>query len=152
MLDCDSHKKCVSFTVKQVEEICAEKNINLTDLRKRILKVIFKDHKAVKAYDVLKELRKNNISDKPPTIYRALDFFIKNKIIHKIHSLNSYIVCSHLGKHSDCHFLICTNCNKIEECCNENLKSSIKESAQNKDFTIENSNVEIIGICKNCQS
>lgn len=151
MNNCKGHSKCVNETIVKAREICDKNNFNLTELREKILEIIFRDHKPVKAYDVLKELEKEGISDKPPTIYRALDFFIKNKIIHKIHSLNSYFVCSHLGKHSDCHFLICKKCNKIEECCNQKLTNSIKSSSSDNEFFIEDSNVEILGICKNCQ-
>lgn len=153
MKSCDSHshQKCVDKLIKQAREICIKNNLRLTPLREKILEIIFQNHKAIKAYDVLKELEKHNISDKPPTIYRALDFFITNKIIHKIHCINSYLVCSHPGMHNDCSLFICEKCNSVEENCDNNISKLIVEDAKNNNFTIKNKNIEILGICQNCQ-
>lgn len=148
---CQTHQKCVKNTVEQAKEICLKNGLRLTEMRERILEIIFEDHGAVKAYDVLKKLKNHGISDKPPTIYRALDFFIENKIIHKLHSINSYVVCSHLGVCSDCHFMICKKCNKVEECCGEELAQIITNISKKTGFAIDDSNVELVGLCEGCQ-
>lgn len=148
---CHNHKSCINEVVESVEKLCAEKSINFTDLRKKILKTIFADHKSVKAYDILKKLKEKEISDKPPTIYRALDFFMEHGIIHKIHSTNSYVVCDHFQEDHQCHFLICEKCNLVIECCNAEINKIIALNASAKNFKAREKNIEILGICQNCQ-
>ena len=107
------------------------------------------------SYEILDQLQKQQIKDtppKPPIVYRILDFFIENKIVHKINSNNSYIICSHLDKHQNCYFLICNECGLVEECCNEELKKAILHTTSKNDFLEQNISLEIMGLCKNCQN
>jgi Fur family zinc uptake transcriptional regulator len=150
MTSCKSHKKCISKTLDEVAEFCKKNSLKLTPLRKKILEIVLKDHKAVKAYDILDELRKDGFSDKPPIVYRVLDFFIEHKIIHKINSLNAFISCEHLDTHKNCSFLICEKCNDVSECCNKKIEKAIKVTNEDNNFILTKANVEIVGICKNC--
>ena len=109
MSTCKNHKTCVNETLKNVETICKQKELKLTKLRQRVLKLIWKSHSYVKAYDLLEELKQIDPAAKPPTIYRSLDFLIENGFIHKIQSLNAYIGCAHPNEHKECYFLICKN-------------------------------------------
>lgn len=151
-MNCNNHKRCFDEALKDLESICKQKSLKLTNLRKKIFAIIYENHSAVKAYDVLKKLQESKISDKPPTIYRALDFFIKNNIVHKIHSLNSYIVCSHLNKHYECQLFICEKCKNIQEFCNPELTNFIKKIGKNNRFEILPQILEIKGFCKECNN
>ncbi|MEK6734752.1 MAG: transcriptional repressor, partial [Pseudomonadota bacterium] len=84
------------------------------------------------------------------TIYRILDFFLENRIVHKLESQNKYIGCSHPGEMHNCYFLICNKCNKVEEACNENILKAIYEKFEKKHFIVEHINLEIFGTCVNC--
>ena len=117
MSECKNHKICIDEALKKAEIICSDKGVKLTKLRQRVLKLIWKSHGYVKAYDLLNDLKKIDAAAKPPTIYRSLDFLIKHGFIHKIQSLNAFVGCSHPEEHKNCYFLICKECNNIEECC-----------------------------------
>ena len=86
---CDNHEKCISTTIDQVEKICTEKGLRFTKIRKAILEIIWESHQPIKAYDILSKISNINYSEKPPTVYRALDFLMENGFVHKINSLNS---------------------------------------------------------------
>ena len=116
MKKCKSHKSCIKEALIEAKIICGQRGVNLTKLRETVLKLIWKNHSYVKAYDLLEELRKIDHSAKPPTIYRSLDFLMENGFIHKIQSLNAFVGCSHPSEHDECYFLICKECQNIEEC------------------------------------
>ena len=91
MSNCKTHKTCINEALKKAEIICNERGIKLTKLRQTVLKLIWKSHNYVKAYDLLDDLKKIDGSAKPPTIYRSLDFLMQNGFIHKIQSLNAFV-------------------------------------------------------------
>lgn len=150
MSSCSNHKKCVKESLKKAEEICKEKNLRFTDLRKNVFLIILQSHQPSKAYDILDVLKKNDSSAKPPTIYRALDFLLENGLIHKLHISNSYVSCSHPLKHKKCSFLICNKCHEVSECCDEKLTQELYQIGLQNNFEIQDANVEIRGICSSC--
>ncbi|HIP94625.1 MAG TPA: hypothetical protein EYH20_04740 [Leucothrix sp.] len=60
--------------------------------------------KPAKAYDVLKKLVNGEGAQMPPTVYRALDFLLKNGLVHKINILNAFVGYFHPGRHKQCYF------------------------------------------------
>jgi Fur family zinc uptake transcriptional regulator len=150
MKNCESHKNCVEDAIKIAEEVCKKQKVKFTNQRKKVLELLWQNHKPVKAYDLLKSLNKAD-SIQPPIVYRALDFLLENGLAHKINSLNSYIGCSHPLKHKNCYFLICLECKEISECCDRELDHLIEKITDKNKFQLQKSILEISGICKNCQ-
>ena len=150
MNTCIDHKICLEDALKKARVLCNEKGVKFTELRERVLKLIWKSHTYVKAYDLLDDLKKIDGSAKPPTVYRSLDFLIENGFIHKIESLNAFIGCSHPQKHKECYFLICKDCQNIEECCSESLNKIVKSTSEKSHFKTNSVTLEIAGICQEC--
>ena len=150
MSTCKNHKTCVNKTLKKVETICKQKELKLTKLRQRVLKLIWKSHNYVKAYDLLEELKQIDPAAKPPTIYRTLDFLIENGFIHKIQSLNAYIGCAHPNEHKECYFLICKKCQNIEECCSKKIDKVVTSTTVKNNFKPNQVTFEISGVCQEC--
>ncbi len=97
----------------------------------------------------------------PPTVYRALDFLLQQKLIHRIASLNAYIGCidpgrPHSGQHLICRrphsgqHLICRLCGTVAEVDEEAISGAIAASARDLQFSVERQTVEVTGICVNC--
>lgn len=148
---CNNHNLCISTALIKVEALCIDKKIKFTDLRKRIFKLIWESHVPLKAYDLLEKLKIDEKSAKPITVYRILDIFLENKIIHKIQSQNTYLGCSHPGEDHNCYFLICKKCNKVEEGCQNDLLENIYSNLAKNEFNTEHITLEILGVCKNCK-
>jgi len=145
---CKNHQKCFKEAVKAAELICKKKHLKFTKDRKAIFELIWGSHEPVKAYDLLKSLDKNSLH--PPLVYRALNFLLENKFIHKIDSINSYFGCSHPDSNHDCYFLICSKCYNVAEACEDNLEKEVMLVAKKKGFFVENISLEITGVCKSC--
>lgn len=145
-----NHTVCIENAVEAAERICAERGSRFTDLRRRILTMIWQGHKAVKAYDLLDQLANEGGSAKPPTVYRALDFLMDEGLVHKIESLNAYVGCPHpVGDHVS-QFLICDNCETVEEVTSDTLRKSVQAASAEKGFTIKRQTLELHGLCAAC--
>ena len=150
MKKCKSHKSCIKEALIEAKIICDQRGVKLTKLRETVLKLIWKNHSYVKAYDLLEELRKIDRSAKPPTIYRSLDFLMENGFIHKIQSLNAFVGCSHPSEHDECYFLICKECQSIEECHSKNINEFVRSTSNTNNFSANQVTLEISGICQEC--
>lgn len=150
MSTCKNHKISIDEALKKAEIICNKKGVKLTKLRQKVLTLILKNHGYVKAYDLLNDLKKNDASAKPPTVYRSLDFLMEHGFIHKIQSLNAFVGCSHPEEHEDCYFLICKECKNIEECCSNTVKKVLTSTSGKNNFSPNQVTLEITGICQDC--
>lgn len=150
MIKCTNHRNCLDSLEEKINTICKERNLNFTDLRRRIFSIISKSHGMIKAYDILFEMRKENPLTEPPTVYRALDFLTENNLVHKINSLNSYVTCYHLIEEGFCFFLICNKCSSIIESTDSKFSDLIMNAAKKNKFLLKKSSLEIEGLCKSC--
>lgn len=149
---CSDHHSCIDDALQTAEKVIKSKGLQFTELRRSVLRLIWESHRPAKAYDLLEKIKINDPRAQPPTIYRTLDFLLETGLVHRLHSLNSFVGCSHPNEHCDCYFLICNQCHEISECCQTELKHALAETARHQHFTPQNITLEIEGICKKCSS
>lgn len=145
------HDACIDNAVEEAARICAERGSRFTDLRRRILIMIWQGHRAVKAYDLLDQLAAEGGSAKPPTVYRALDFLMEEGLVHKIQSLNAYIGCPHPGEDHISQFLICDACENVQEVSSTGLSDAVQSASKSASFKIKRQTLELHGVCSECQ-
>lgn len=148
-----SSQLCHEHTLTKIEQICAKRNIRLTPQRKAVIQLMLKADRAMSAYDLLDQLREIEPQAKPPTIYRALDFLIEQAFIHKVESINSYILCPNFDDLSHISILfICNKCQTIHEEHSSVIEQALQTIAAERQFTIQHSILEIQGTCQSCLS
>lgn len=145
------HNLCIKSAIIVAEQLCTSRGAHLTPIRHKVLELILNSHKAIKAYDLLDQLKPLNDAAKPATVYRALDFLLEQGLIHRVESLNAFVGCHSSGKQHDQLLLICTNCLNIEERQANPVWQSLQEELQMADFVPKRKTIEIQGLCKNCQ-
>jgi len=99
----------------------------------------------------LEKLQIENPKAQAMSVYRVLDFLMKNTLIHRIERLSAFVTCSHLT--DDAHasqWLICKTCGKAQE-CHLPIESLIHELEQQNGFMVTESTVELQGICHRCE-
>ena len=109
------------------------------------------NEEAMKAYDLLDSLTRPGERVMPPVVYRALDFWVSHGFVHRIASLNAYVVCGHPLHNHGCQLLICSHCGQALEVCNPRLREAILETARASGFHFEKVALEIHGRCPRCQ-
>lgn len=138
-------------TAKAVAAASLKLGIRLTPTRLKVMEIISQFAKPVTAYEILDKLKKFHKNPAPPTVYRALEFLLEHRFIHKINSTNQYVACAHLGHGELAQFLICTNCGQVQELHSAQLEQEIKKTVGKIGFTCDSFPVEILGLCKACQ-
>jgi len=131
-------------------EICKSKNVRFTPVRQQVFTLMAEHQGAISAYDLLEKLQAFDSKAKPPTIYRALEFLLENHFIHRIESLNAYIMCCHLGCEHPMQLLICNNCKDIIELSDPVIDEAFSLKASQFNFRITNQVIEAHGLCDTC--
>ncbi len=86
----------------------------------------------------------------PPTVYRTLDFLVEHGLIHRVHTLNAFVGCSHpAGPHSDVLF-ICRECQTASEVHSPQVYKAIHICAAEQQFKVVQQMLEVVGICAGC--
>ena len=133
---------------KKAVDFCIKNKHRLTVPRLNVLKILTSSSKPMTAYQILKKLGELMDNPKPPTAYRAIEFWKKYNFVHRIESLNAYSVCSSNHLHSGGQFMICNDCGKVIETHLCSLPSAFKKILKEQMFTLSNWNLEISGVCK----
>jgi len=131
---------------------CLKKKKSLTPSRTLVIKTLSKHKKPISAYELRDEINNNgDVNINISQIYRVLDFWIDLGLIHKISSINKFLLCiTPEEKHT--HMLnFCTVCEKVFETCNKQMGLNLKKSTAKLDLAFNNTrSVEIPVICPQC--
>ncbi len=137
----------------QAQKVCFKKGARFTKVREQVFLLLAKRKGAVGAYDLLEELRALDAAAKPATIYRALDFLSKQGFVHKIESINAFVMCHHFGEcNHPVQLLICDSCGQVDEIQSNNFDLALRAMADTSGFTISHQIVEAHGSCQRCNS
>ena len=131
---------------------CLKKKKTLTPSRTLVIKTLSKHKKPISAYELRDEVNKNkHININISQIYRVLEFWINLGLIHKISSINKFLLCTSPDeKHT--HMLnFCTVCEKVFETCNKKMGLNLQKSTAKLDLAFNNTrSIEIPVICSKC--
>jgi Fur family zinc uptake transcriptional regulator len=135
---------------KRALNFCIKNKHRYTKPREKVLKIIASSNKPLRAYDVLKQLAFVLKNPKPPTVYRAIEFWEKYNFIHRIESLNAYSLCEAEHSHEGSQFLICNQCGDVIESHFCEIPKIIKKKIEKNIFIPKSWNLEIKGVCSKC--
>ena len=131
---------------------CLKNKKSLTPSRTLVIKTLSKHKKPISAYELRDKINdKGDVNINISQIYRVLQFWIDLGLIHKISSINKFMLCiTPEEKHT--HILnFCTVCEKVFETCNEQMGLNLKKSTAKLDLAFNNTrSVEIPVICPQC--
>ncbi len=160
----DAHSSVIQ-RLEQAKQYCKEHGFRFTRLRQQVYKLVLEADKPIGAYDLLaimqqKKLATNKTNNKlnskkktiaPPTVYRSLDFLLKVGFIHQLASINAFVPCCHPREKHIAAFLICSNCQTVQECNNTAVRQLMDNTQKELGFIVETSTIEMTGLCQKCQ-
>lgn len=146
-----NHQRCIAEALDKAAELCRERGARLTELRRRVLELVWRSHEPIGAYAILEELQRSRTGAAPPTVYRALDFLLGQGLIHRIESLNAFVGCPTPDRRHSGQFLICSDCGRVAEIDDSKVGSAIARSAASQGFTVDRLTVELRGRCPACK-
>lgn len=145
-----NHAGCISDALQAAETACARDKLHFTPVRRRVLEILLREHRAMGAYDILEILASDGMGSQPPVAYRALDFLVKHGFAHRIERLNAYTACTQPDQDHVPAFLICRGCKTVAETETHLEQGRLGQAAQKVNFTIERIVVEAEGLCPAC--
>ena len=126
--------------------------IKLTSLRKAVLSLLWGMKKPLKAYEILTDLLKTKPNATPPTVYRALDFFVAQGVVHKIESIQSYTLCTEPTNPLASEVLmVCDHCHAVVEAFDPVVGDLLTRLAKTHHFALKDDAIELKGCCNGCR-
>lgn len=145
------HANCTAETLAHAEAHLAAQKARLTPVRRRVLEILLEEHRALGAYDVLNRLSQDGFGNQPPVAYRALEFLVEHGLAHRISAKNAFAACMHPGERHSAVFLICTECDRLDEAEASAIHAEIETAAGAEGFSVTSTVVEAIGVCAACR-
>jgi Fur family transcriptional regulator, zinc uptake regulator len=131
-------------------EACARDGETLTPLRRAVLALVLEAPRPLTAYQLLEQLQEKRRAA-PPTIYRALDFLLARRLVHRIERLGAYVACAEPDhEHALVQFLICRQCHTVKELDDHAVAEAVVKAASGAGFRLEHAVIEIDGLCASC--
>ncbi|WP_245445565.1 Fur family transcriptional regulator [Mesorhizobium kowhaii] len=116
-----------------------------------MLEAISHAGKPVSAYDILDEIRPYGIRS-PVQVYRAIKKLIEDGTVHKVESLNAFVLCvgPHAHRRGSAILAICEQCGRVTEFCDDSVDRRLAEWARSEGFQIGSVSIEVNGRCADC--
>jgi len=142
----------IDKALSRAQLICAARGARLTPVRRRVLELILASDQPAGAYALLAELQRGRGKLGPPTVYRALEFLLAHKLIHKLESSAAFIACSDVEHPHESQFIICEDCGATEELQDETIVEGLRRLGELRGFAVARQVVEARGLCPVCRA
>jgi Fur family transcriptional regulator, zinc uptake regulator len=134
------------------QRLCAARGARLTPVRRRVLELILRADQPIGAYALLAELQGERGKLGPPTVYRALDFLLAHKLVHKVESVSAYIACEDVEHPHESQFMICDDCGATEEIQDAAIVESLRRLGEDRGYVVGRQVIEARGLCPACRA
>lgn len=121
-----------------------------TPSRIAVLDVLQDERRPLDVGEILTFLQGRNIEINQATVYRMLDAFYKNGLIHRFEFQEGKYRYEIAGRR-DHHHLICENCGQIADISDCGVGELEDEIQAKKKFLVKRHALEFYGLCQNCQ-
>lgn len=142
----------IEAALSRAQLICTMRSARLTPVRRRVLELILSSDQPMGAYALLGELQRGRGKLGPPTVYRALEFLLAHKLIHKVETSSAFIACVDIEHPHESQFMICDDCGATEELHDEDIVRSLRRLGERRGFAVERQIVEAHGLCPACRT
>jgi len=140
----------VADGLARAETLCQQRGKRLTPIRRKVLEILLKQGRSVKAYDLLDKIRFEQPNAAPPTVYRALDFLIEEGLIHRLDAVNAWSACHDAGGAPHNLLIICTQCGAVAELNDAKLSRELAHRVKAAGFVPAHSETELRALCSTC--
>lgn len=142
----------IERALRRAQQLCATQGARLTPIRRRVLELILTADHPIGAYTLLAALQSERGKIGPPTVYRALDFLLHHKLVHKIESVSAFVACDDVEHPHESQFMICDDCGAAEEIQDEAIVRSLRRLGEDRGFAVGRQVIEARGLCPTCRA
>lgn len=131
---------------------CTAQGAQLTQQRREVLELLLQRQGTAKAYDLQEDMQARHGRVAPTTVYRALDFLIEQRLVHKVDTTNTYVVCTGDHHPHPTMMLVCTQCGSVSEWHDHTRFDALRAQVASALPGFAASGLEIKGRCAGCAS
>jgi Fur family zinc uptake transcriptional regulator len=117
-----------------------------------VLELVLSSDQPMGAYALLAKLQRGRGKLGPPTVYRALEFLLAHKLIHKLETTAAFVACSDIEHPHESQFMICDDCGATEELHDKAIVESLRRLGERSGFAVARQVVEARGLCHACRA
>jgi Fur family transcriptional regulator, zinc uptake regulator len=142
----------IAIALARAQRICALRGARMTPVRRQVLELILQADQPMKAYALLAQLEAERGKLGPPTVYRALDFLLAHKLVHKVETSNAFVACGDVEHSHESQFVICEDCGATEEIQDDDIVRTLRRLGEGRGFAVERQVIEARGRCPACRT
>ncbi len=142
----------IAYQLSTAESLCHERGKRLTPIRRKVLEILLREHRSLKAYELLELIRAVQPGAAPPTVYRALDFLVEQGLVHRLDAINAWSACMDAAGEPHDLLVVCVHCGAVAELSDPALKHQLADKVANTGFTLSSHETELRGLCQPCQT
>jgi Fur family transcriptional regulator, zinc uptake regulator len=131
----------------QIDLALSAEGLSLTRIRRHVFEVLLMSRAPVGAYEILETLQ-GVACQKPPTVYRALDWLEDHGLVLKIRSVAKYLAVTEWPMRMPIGFAVCSECGATERLVIEGEAEALFGLMQAKGFAANDAILEIVGLCE----
>ena len=133
--------------------VSAQRDTALTRNQSLVLEALADAKGPLTAYAILDQLRDRGMRA-PPQVYRALDKLVADGTVHRLESINAFVVCQlpDCGSRETMIFAICSDCSQVTEIRDDDVGDRFQAVAEQAAFSVHKSIVELRGQCAHCRA
>jgi Fur family zinc uptake transcriptional regulator len=149
----DEDERRLDNLLTDAQAACAARGERLTSLRRAVLRLLLAQGGPVKAYDLQELLRCPGKRVAPASVYRSLNFLIRQGFVHRVNTLNAYVACTGWREERRDHYplmLVCSQCAQSVEISGESVYGLLRDNHDLASFFARTDSVEIQGTCRRC--
>ncbi|MEM7282187.1 MAG: transcriptional repressor [Pseudomonadota bacterium] len=137
--------------------MCTDSGGRLTEKRRRVLELLLQSDSPLSAYEI-RDAYNNSFHDSIPTmsVYRIVDFFESEDLVHKLRSNKKYVACAQIDsshEHSPALFLVCDACTETKELeASSALIEQLTTLVDQSGYTLKKPQLELQCRCRSCSN
>jgi Fur family transcriptional regulator, zinc uptake regulator len=144
-------RNAVEGQLDAAAQACVQDGVRLTKLRRHVMRLLLEAEGPSTAYQLLDRLKETHKGAAPTSIYRALDFLLAQRLIHKVERLSAFVPCVEAGHDQHpAQFLICRQCGAVVEIGDQAVSKALAHAAEREGFYPGDAVVELDGTCAAC--
>ncbi len=146
-----------SKLLSKVDQKYKNRGIKLTEKRQKVLSVLLNAKQSLSAYEIVDAYKEEFNQPIPAmSVYRILDYLMEIDLVHKLESVNQFLVCEHAAcehEHAKAQFLICDDCHSVQEISvDKSVFNTLNKSVANSGFSLRTLQLELHGTCLACST
>ncbi|REG48747.1 Fur family zinc uptake transcriptional regulator [Paraburkholderia sp. BL6669N2] len=120
-----------------------------TPLRQLVLGLLNARGGSATAYELLEDLHRQRPHAAPPTVYRALQFLIREGLVSHVSTTSTFRLTEQNGGRHEI-LAVCTRCHSVRALHDATLEQVLLGAAQTAHFRVDGQQTEIKGVCEDC--